>query len=571
MMRTRQLAVGVLLLISLILLGLWWNTPRRIDMARYAPANSLVYLEANSVLEIAEQLSRTEAWKALDPPVQLNPGRWRNRLTTLFVGWTGIGSDEHVLLARSQVALVMTDLAAMEEGEVLNVKPAAAILIETHTSESRIRPVVEKLLGKFAKAAYQTTVHTRTTFQNLELIEWKSNGGDRRVIAVIDGSLIIIGNDERAVKSCLAVRRGQQLSLINDGELRQMRGRLNSANALTFGYVPKANSAHLLAQIAPLLFGRGPGDLQLEKLLGSGASKLVESFGWSSQARAGGIEDRYFCEFNPAFASRLQVPLEAASISNDVWDLLPPTVHSVTIYNYKDPAAVWANFETAVSSQLDTLSALLADAIIKGSLMSYGIKEPLEFFKTVHPELLTARLSQDAEHSLVIARVRDKTAVERVIARETGSDRGNEDALAAQDISVAFVGEYILLGTVEDVRHCLRAHQESVTMARNGKIRQVTHFSLDPSLAGVMTYSDETQRVRGFIRALRVLNEFPSTTSVPPRDLDDRIAQLPFSASQTTVRDSGLERITQSSFGQFSNLLPLILPNQTNEAKDHDE
>ena len=568
MMRTRQLAVGVLLLISLILLGLWWNAPRRIDMARYAPANSLLYLEANSVLEIAEQLSRTEAWKALDPPVQLNPGRWHNRLTSLFVRWTGIGPDEHVLLARSQVALVMTDLAATEEGEVLNVKPVAAILIETHTSESRIRPVVEKLVGEFAKAAYKTTVHTRTTFQNVELIEWKSNGGDRRVIAVIDGSLIIIGNDERAVKSCLTVRRGQQLSLINDGELQQMRGRLNSANALTFGYVPKANSAQLLAQIAPLLFGRGPGDLQIQKLVGTGASKLVESFGWSSQARAGGIEDRYFCGFNPAFASRLQVPLEAASLSNDVWDLLPPTVHSVTIYNYKDPAAVWTNIETAVSSQLDTLSALLADAIVKGSLLSYGIKEPLEFFKTVHPELLTARLSPDAEHSLVIARISDKTAVERVIARETGSDRGG-DALAVQDLSVAFVGEYILLGTVEDVRDCLRAHQESVTMARNGKIRQVTHFSLDPSLAGVMTYSDETQRVRGFIRALRDLNEFPSTTPVPPGDLDDRIAQLPFSASQTTVRDSGLERITQSSFGQFSNLLPLILPNL--ESKNNDE
>ncbi len=570
MTRTRLIVVGILLLIPLILLGLWWTKPRKIDMAAYAPANALVYLETNSVLEIAEQLSRTDAWKILNPAVQLNPGKWPNRLTSVFVGWTGIGSDMHVLLARSQVALVMTDLAATEKGEVLNVKPSAAILVETHTPESRTRPIVEKLLGEFAKSAYQTLVPNRTAFQNLELLEWKSDGGDRRVIAVIDGSLIIIGNDERAVKNCLAVRRGQQLSLINDDELRQMRGRLSAADALTFGYVPKANSAHLLAQIAPLLFGREPGNLQLEKLLSSGASKLVESFGWSSQAKAGGIEDRYFFAFNPAFASRLQIPFDAASISNDVWNLLPPTAHSVTIYNYKDPAAVWANLETAVSSQLDTLSALLADTIIKGALMSYGIKEPLEFFKTVHPELLTARLSQAAEHSLVIARVRDKSAVERVIARETGSDRKSGDALTAQDISVAFIGEYLLLGTVEDVRHCLRAHQENVTMARDGKVSQVTHFTLDPSFAGVMTYSDESQRVRGFMRAISILNEFASTISPSPRNLDDRISRLPFSASQTTFRDSGLERITHSSFGQFSSLVPLMVPNQT-FGEDNDE
>ena len=43
-------------------------------------------------------------------------------------------------------------------------------------------------------------------------------------------------------------------------------------------------------------------------------------------------------------------------------------------------------------------------------------------------------------------------------------------------------------------------------------------------------------------------------------ELSRKIEQLPYSATETTLGDQGLERITRSSFGQFATLVPLLFP-----------
>ena len=46
---------------------IWWNRPTAVDMTAYVPADSLVYLESNSLTEITAAMSDTEAWRHLGP------------------------------------------------------------------------------------------------------------------------------------------------------------------------------------------------------------------------------------------------------------------------------------------------------------------------------------------------------------------------------------------------------------------------------------------------------------------------------------------------------------------------
>src|SRR6266851_5563554 len=140
MKRTRWVLLLTTLAISAIGGWLWWVKPIKVDMAIYAPATSLLYLESNRPLEVVETIVATDAWKVVEK-ASGTPGRPRpNRWLQSLVGWTGIGPIQSVILARAQVAVVVTDLGTTEEGDTLRVKPEGAVLIETHTPERRIRP-----------------------------------------------------------------------------------------------------------------------------------------------------------------------------------------------------------------------------------------------------------------------------------------------------------------------------------------------------------------------------------------------------------------------------------------------
>src|SRR5919206_351639 len=107
MISLRKLIAFAIALVVAAALWLWWNRPQRVDMAGYVPADVLVYLEANSLPEIVQGLSQTDAWKALAPPAGISSyiGEvgWLSRLPAL----TGIGSAETVVLSRAQIAIAV--------------------------------------------------------------------------------------------------------------------------------------------------------------------------------------------------------------------------------------------------------------------------------------------------------------------------------------------------------------------------------------------------------------------------------------------------------------------------------
>jgi len=200
-----MLFITALLLLAMFGAWLWWVRPRAVDMSAYAPADSLVYLESNNPADVLAALANTDAWKLVndlsDNQRRMDSNNWSRKV----VRWTGIGPVNSVIITRAQLAVVVTDLGVAQDDETFTVKPEGALLVETHTSASRIKPSVEQALKKFAETAYGQPTLKQTTVDGFDFIEWIAPGGSRQVVATITGTLVIVGNTERAVQKTLAV------------------------------------------------------------------------------------------------------------------------------------------------------------------------------------------------------------------------------------------------------------------------------------------------------------------------------------------------------------------------------
>ncbi len=554
--------------VFLLIIGclLWWNRPRPVDMALYAPADSVAYLESNSLLQVARSISSTDAWLSLRPFIAAKGYSWNHPWLQSFCSWTGIGPTRMVILTRAQVAIAVIEVGTTAEAETVKIKPEAAILVETHTAQWRVKPALELLLKKFAADTYGQPIFQRTQIDGAEFIEWLSPKGDRRIVAVLNGTLVIIGNTEHAVRSCLGVRLGQRPSLRETQELQQMRQALHSDASLAFGYISSKSAARLLSLGAPLLFGQPPGNPQFEHLLASGAAKILGSVGWSACPALGGIEDHYLFSLQAPIVSRLKPVFKATATSAEVLKVLPTNFESLTIYKYQDPAAVWNTFEMAISSQLDTLSAVIFDSMVKSALLPYGIEKPEEFLHKVGPELLTMRIDQETEHSLLIAAVDKKTTLQQVATKELGGNQREErigEIVVAEapekSRAVTLINGYLLTGSSADVRRCAQVWSENRTGIREEKFKPIFHFVPLSSMANILSYTNDVARVRTFLYALGRAQGVTDPSNLKDGS-EQALAALPYAASQTILADQGLERTTRSCFGQFSVLLSLLFP-----------
>src|SRR5690349_7026875 len=104
----RPLLALALLLIIIAAVYVWWNLPTKVDMANYAPADSIVYVEFNNLDGVAQAIQHTDVWQAAAGITKSQPAGENRLLHT--AARAGIGPLPAVLFARSQIALVVVGL-----------------------------------------------------------------------------------------------------------------------------------------------------------------------------------------------------------------------------------------------------------------------------------------------------------------------------------------------------------------------------------------------------------------------------------------------------------------------------
>lgn len=564
MKRSRWLLVFFLVLVVVPAVWLWWVKPRQVDMAAHAPANSLVYLEANSPSGIAQALQGTEAWRLVHELAGTQQAPLQDSWIQQFVAWTGIGPVESVILARAQMAVVVTELGATEDSDTLRIKPEGVLIIETKTSSRRIRPAVDNAARRLAELTYGKPVLRSTNIDGVDFDEWVSPDGSRQIVVVVAGSLVIIGNTRQAVQSCLAVTQGRVASLKDDAELNRMRFELRGNEALTFGYVPPGNSAKLLSIGVPLLMGRAPANSEFQRLIVGGASKVFGSLGWTSRPFKTGIEDRFLISLQPGVLQRLKPVFTPSLVGSDLEQIVPDDVSSITFYKFENPISAWQTLRSSISSQIDALSAVVFTSLLNSSLRSYGIDAPEGFLSAVTAEIATFRIDQYADRSLLVARVKDEAKLRELLAK-TMRNRSAGDPVSQIEIledseaesAASLVRGFIVMGAPPDVLKYAQILRNGGSRSDFGKLKRVTFFAPLISSANILTYSDDSDRVRNFFSSALAAQR---VAPVPRNRLDQLLYQLPYASTETSLGERGIERTTVSPMGQFSTLLPLLIP-----------
>jgi hypothetical protein len=570
----RQLLLPIIALLILAGLWLYWWRPQKVDMTAYVPADSIVYLEANSLPEIAGGIARTDAWKTLAPLAGITKNTGEVGWLSRFAARTGIGPAEVVVLSRAQVAIAVLGLETADAGDILKIRPRIALVAETHTGEGRTRAAVEKLVGDFARRAYGNPSVKNEEKDGLKFITWTAPEGARSIVAVVESSVAVIGNDEDAVRACLAVRHNQRQSLSGNQQLEEMRRRVSSGDAVSFGYVSPAGAGHLLELAATAYAGQLSANPKAQSMAASLllplANKILGGAGWSARFAGGAVEDHYFLALQNGVDQSLRVPLSSSpDATMKESELLPAETYSFSRYNYRDPAAAWRGLNATLSSQVGALESAVINGVLNQALKPYGIEEPQSFLRAIGPEIVTARLDDSGNSTVTIVEVRDEKALRDFVTKRLGANAKTERigetlmqvSRDEERGAASFIEGHLLMGSAANVERCLAARVQNHALANADNFqraaRTMTTTADDP--ASVVTYSGDVIPARAFINVIASQWNARERSGNNPA-INQALDQLAYAVSETRLVQGGFEKRTRSTFGQLGTLATQFAP-----------
>lgn len=546
------LALG-LLVIVLVAVWLWWSLPAKVDMADYAPADSLVYVEFNNPAAVVHAIQNSTLWQAAAPITQSKPASQSRVAAT--AARAGLGPLPAVLFARAQVALAMIGMNTIEEENSLKVRPEFALIVETHTSKWRIKPAAVEAVKQLANFSYGASMCTERS-ADADYVECSVSGSERKVIGAVDGTLVVIGNSDNAVRSCLEARRGVRPNLRTDTEMVKVRSSVVSDKTLGFGYVSPTNSAKLFSWMAPLMILQSPGDQQLQQLLAVSAGKVLRGVAWTASSAPQGIEDRFLFSLDPGVVSRLQPAFTESEPDEGFWKFVPEGFQSLTIYRNKAPATAWSSLSSAVSFKLDAVPAALFGTLLKSSLSVYGISNPKEALTVLNPPLLTLKPSESAAEAILVARVNDPDRLKQSLAEVEILEGLESNPDPKKEFTAVFVNDYVLLGKTENVRAGLLAIRKGVD-ADPKKYHNYLSQASNEREGVIVTFTNDEERVNNFLSTLVQLQGRKLSTQ-ELESLRNVVRTAGVAATDTRLNAFGIERRTRSAFGQFSTLTSLL-------------
>ena len=554
--------LALVLVAALAVVWLVWNRAVRTDMATFAPADCLAFVEANDLTAATQGIEGTQAWNALAGPIgapsTLLPHRWLIRLAR----WTGIGSTEAILLARSQVAIVFSGAEANQSGPNLTIKPLATLVIETHTTQRRMRPTIEQHIEDLARRVYGQAVLSRKQIAGVDLSAWSSVDGSRHIVAAFIDTVAIIGNDEPSVLHCLEARQGKRAALSGEKQLDDLRKRLDAAHATVFGFISKTGVKALLQGFA-LRGASKPEDLTASQIFSDTLGSLVDGLGWSSKFVDGMVEDRSSIALSQGVADKLRgsfVPEDKLAL-NDL-PFVPRDAHSVSIYHFRDVEGVWRDLSAVITSHADIIGAIAARPVLRGILKPYGIEDAEVFVHSVGTRIQTIRLEENSP-AVLFTEAFDRQGLLKLVQQRLGPKPKKENVgdfevmLSSTDNwSASFADNHFLIGPAEAVRRCLQANAQSLTSTDAfRKSQRLVDVSLPIS---VLTFVNDQHTAISFVE---IFSEHErSAFSTGATAIDEASRSLPYAVSVVILKDTDLEWTSRSSFGLVGSLLVALTP-----------
>jgi hypothetical protein len=181
---------------------------------------------------------------------------------------------------------------------------------------------------------------------------------------------------------------------------------------------------------------------------------------------------------------------------------------------------------------------------------------------------MTMRLDEGSERSILVGRIRDRASLRKFFLRtmtsRSESERGELLEDAQQEFAVSLGDELVVAGAAPDVRRYLE--RTAISTAKDAaSLSRITSFASSTANANVVTYTDDADRVRRFASTIVAAR---NAKAIPFERMESAIASLPYSVTETTLGERGIERINRSPLGQFSSIVPLLFPEKSGVAQD---
>jgi hypothetical protein len=561
--RRRLLLFVFVALIAGAAAWIYGNQATRADLATYAPADCLAFVESDDLAGLVFGIEQTEAWRSLSAPLGAPPNLLPNRWLIRLARWTGIGSTDTILFARSQVAVVFSGAEASQAESTLTIKPLATLIIETHTTQVRMKSTVERHLEELARRVYKNPALLRKQVDGIDLEEWISDDKTHQIVIAFINSTVIIGNDESSVLHSIEARNGKRAAL-RDAKDFFSSSNDDRANATLSAFISQAGVKSLLQAFAIYRGGSSADAITSARIFADTFGGVVKNIKWSARFVDGMVEDRCLVTLPDGVADKLRasmVPERGVDLAK--LQFIPSDTYSFSSYQLRDAAGFWTDLNAAVSSHTDLIGSVAARPMLRGLLKPYGIEDPDAFCRAIGPHVQTIRLDENSP-SVMVVEAFDRPALRNVVMKRLGNNvrtepAGDAEILVAPDnFAAAFTGNFALLGPAEGVRRCLAANSSALSITSRENFRRAGKL-MDVSLPlTVVTFASDQQAAVSFVETFSPHERPAFATNAAA--IEKIVSDLPYAVSVTMLKGSAVEWTSRSSFGLAGALVAQIAP-----------
>jgi len=566
-----------LVIVGLVVAGFFaLRRPPRVAMERYVPSDALAYVEIDSLSDLIDGLTSTSAWRELAPVLGLSSQLKQVGFVTDLVGRSGLGPDEAVIAGRAQYAIAITgiesDTGETDEGPYLHLKPAFALIIETHTTPETASRLVRDRASIIAQRIYgESVAETSDDYGGSQLRVFAGPGPGHQLLASSAGSVVVIANQMAAMTRCLDAVAGRAATLADDGTLKQMRPEAG-IDPLVFAYVTP-RGVEKLVDLGPVLIAGRSNEPETISVFGDLIEHLSKQADagllYSSSFEAGGVTEKYVTVLRPRIAEALSQPLKAASSAGfESLAIVPRDIESLTLLNVENPGELPERVFKQLSPAVDIVAGVALREFVINLKKQYGLDPADSVGDAIGSQLVLANFGDDQPRVMFI-RVNDRTRLEPIVdkylKRRAGSltnDQRDEPEILVSPSderrAAAFVGDFLVLGTRDQIEKIIATNSKRDGEDRDERLKDA--LLKRPARASIVHYS---ARVEDAGRLLLAISKLTRVTD-GSRELLDResavkaLDRLPRSISFTEFRDYGVFTQTHSAVGNFSVLASLI-------------
>jgi hypothetical protein len=554
---SRKRILVVLAIVLLLAVGGWFYSQRvpRVAMETYVPESALGYLEFNNLPQFLGHFTSTKAWRQLAPTYDLSDKLSYLGRLGMLARWSGVGSEEAVMLARAQLAVVVTGIEVRGE----EVKPRLAVIAETHSREDRLRAVIESRLPQLAARVYRQAIREATEYGGVPVSIYRTQDKERRLLSAQMGSLWILANHPDPLRACIDTRLGRTPSIANNFYLRRARPRVEGSGDL-FAFVSGPGVARLLQFGAHLVSGGAisstPFASALQDLLADISSRASDGIAYGASFENGIVVDRYALMFKPQVVDHLKATIKVNQGHLRTLGLVPAGVREVTVVNVEDPSRALDGIEAAISSQVGAgQSFLLHRFLLSAREALFGLKAGESAAPAIGNELASFGFSEEMSDRVLLVAVRDRALLVRFVERylsQRGASIEREKYRGVEIISssdhrrgaAAFIGDFLALGARAPLRRLTEAREGGQSLQATP---QFAASSRPSQPAAILSFSSVKGETREMMMALTRWLQGQSNGHASTSALD----QLPLAASATSLAEDGIFIESHAPLGNF--------------------